>query len=184
MEPLVAVLDANVLIPAAPRDTLLRAAELGLFRPCWSDQILDEVQRNLVSAARVNGVHARQLIEVLRTAFPDALIAGHEHRVEDLVNAPEDRHVLATAISAGAVVIVTENLADFSAPALAPYDIVALSIDDFLCRLFELDPDGMVMVIHGQAAELTNPPITVEQLMTHLAGWAPIFVRRLRDVSV
>lgn len=57
MDPLIAVLDANVLIPAAPRDTLLRAAELGLFQPVWSDQILDEVQRNLVSAAHLDDLH-------------------------------------------------------------------------------------------------------------------------------
>ena len=42
-----AVLDANVLLKAGPRDTLLRAAEVGLYRPYWSETILDEVQRNL-----------------------------------------------------------------------------------------------------------------------------------------
>ncbi len=38
------VLDANVLINAGPRDTLLRAAERELYRPYWSEAILDEVQ--------------------------------------------------------------------------------------------------------------------------------------------
>jgi hypothetical protein len=42
-----AVLDANVLLMAGPRDTLLRAAEDGLFRPYWSAEILDESERNL-----------------------------------------------------------------------------------------------------------------------------------------
>ena len=42
-----AVLDANVLLQAPLRDTLLRAAERRLFVPLWSPAILDEVRRNL-----------------------------------------------------------------------------------------------------------------------------------------
>lgn len=180
MGPLLTVLDANVLIPAAPRDTLLRAAERGLFRPVWSDLILAEVQRNLVSAAGLDNAQANRLIGVLRTAFPDALTAIDEQDLHKLVNAPEDRHVLATAIAAGAVIIVTENLSDFPEAALAPYAIQSHSIDRFLYRLFELDPKGMAMVINEQAEVLKNPPITVEQLLDHLAGWAPTFVSAIR----
>lgn len=46
------VLDACVLYPAALRDTLLRAADTGLYRLHWSEEILDEVRRNLIK----NGV--------------------------------------------------------------------------------------------------------------------------------
>lgn len=41
-------LDASVLFPAALRDRLLRAARRGLFRPLWTEEILEEVRRNLV----------------------------------------------------------------------------------------------------------------------------------------
>ena len=40
----VAVLDACVLIPAALRDLLLSCADVGVFRPIWQDEILDEVK--------------------------------------------------------------------------------------------------------------------------------------------
>jgi hypothetical protein len=39
-----AILDACVLVPIALADTLLRIAEKGLYRPLWSDRILDEAQ--------------------------------------------------------------------------------------------------------------------------------------------
>ncbi len=42
------VLDANVLIPMALCDTLMRAAIARLYRPYWTAQILEEVERNLI----------------------------------------------------------------------------------------------------------------------------------------
>ena len=45
----VAVLDACALVPIRLATTLLWLAEAGIFEALWSDQILDEVQRNLVA---------------------------------------------------------------------------------------------------------------------------------------
>lgn len=36
------VLDACVLVPIALADTLLRIAEHGLYRPLWSERILED----------------------------------------------------------------------------------------------------------------------------------------------
>lgn len=43
-----AFLDTCVLYPAYLCDTLLRLAESDAYRPLWSDDVLNELQRNLV----------------------------------------------------------------------------------------------------------------------------------------
>jgi hypothetical protein len=53
------VLDANVLYPFTLRDTLLRAAAANFFQVYWSEQILDEATRNLVSDAIMEEKQAR-----------------------------------------------------------------------------------------------------------------------------
>jgi len=42
----VAVLDANILIPAGLRDLFLSCADVGVFRPVWQAEIENEVVRN------------------------------------------------------------------------------------------------------------------------------------------
>ena len=43
------VLDSCVLVPIALADTLLRIAERELYRPLWSDRILDEAMEAVIS---------------------------------------------------------------------------------------------------------------------------------------
>ena len=43
----VVVYDANVLYPSTLRDLLIRIAQAGLVQARWTDQILDEVFRNI-----------------------------------------------------------------------------------------------------------------------------------------
>ncbi|WP_222851452.1 PIN domain-containing protein [Phytoactinopolyspora mesophila] len=44
MSRFVVVLDACVLVPISLADTLLRIAEVELYRPVWSQKILDEAR--------------------------------------------------------------------------------------------------------------------------------------------
>jgi hypothetical protein len=41
------MLDANVLVPIHLTDLLLRLAEAETYRPLWSEQVLQEIERNL-----------------------------------------------------------------------------------------------------------------------------------------
>lgn len=43
-----ALLDANVLHPPGLRDLLVRLGQTGLFRPRWSERILDEMVRSIL----------------------------------------------------------------------------------------------------------------------------------------
>ena len=44
------LLDTCVLLKSYLCDTLLSIAEVGTFRPLWSDHVLEELRRNLVKA--------------------------------------------------------------------------------------------------------------------------------------
>jgi hypothetical protein len=66
-----AVLDANVLYPFSLRDTLLRLAELELYRPLWSGRILEEMRAALL-AHGVGDDRAERLVDTMREAFEEA----------------------------------------------------------------------------------------------------------------
>jgi predicted nucleic acid-binding protein len=175
-----AVLDANVLYKNALRDTLLRAAEKGLFDPLWSPLILEEVRRNLVAHGRTEEERIRRTIELMRHHFPRAGQFVSDELIARMTNAAEDRHVLAAAVAGQATAIVTSNLGDFSAASLEPYGIVALSPDDFLCRLLDANPDLLPQIIREQAADLVKPRRTAADVLISLAKEAPTFAVRVR----
>lgn len=81
---------------------------------------------------------------------------------------PDDRHVVAAAIRAGAEVIVTCNLKDFPVEALARFDIEAQHPDDFLAGLIDLAPGLVCSVVKLQREGLRNPPKTAEDLLATL----------------
>jgi hypothetical protein len=96
-------------------------------------------------------------------------------------NDPKDRHVLAAAVKAGAQTIVTTNLRHFPAPTLSPFEIEALSPDDFLCDLYDLAPQEIEQILVEQAAGLRNPPMSIDSVIAEIAKTAPTFVAILRN---
>lgn len=182
MAALVALLDANVLIPAAPRDTLLRAADAGLFRVTWSDRILLEVESNLVEQHLASPEAAATLCRQMRRYFPEALVSGFDNIIDSMTNHEGDRHVLAAAVHARADLIVTENDKDFPASSRADFGIEVASIDAFLVRLMTLSPDLMLTILREQAADLTDPPLSVYDVLANLRRSAPRFVEHVMAV--
>jgi predicted nucleic acid-binding protein len=177
-----AVLDANVLVPPVLRDALLSAAEAGLFRPHWSAAILDEIARTLrrLSRSAMTEAGTRRLITQMELTFPDASVRGYEPLIDAMTNDPDDRHVLAAAVAAGARVIVTFNLRHFGPESLLPFQIEAQHPDAFLSGLIERDAEAMVRVVEDQAARLRNPPRSVEEVFDSLARFAPAFAGLMR----
>lgn len=171
------VLDANVLYPFTLRDTLLQAAEAGLYQVYWSAEILDEALRNLEKAGKMNPGQRQHLQTQLTRMFPEAMVSGYEPLLPDLQNHPKDRHVVAAAMKAGAQVIVTLNLRDFQS---LPDEIEALSPDDFLCDLLDLSPLQMQEIIEKQAGELSKPPCSVPELLIGLEKTVPKFAAAMR----
>jgi hypothetical protein len=107
----------------------------------------------------------------MNRAIPDCLVTGFEDLVEGLhLPDPEDRHVLAAAIRAGAQAIVTFNLKDFPASTMAQYSLEALHPDDFVLDLIDLAPGAVCTALVKQASALRRPPLTIDQVLDGLLG--------------
>jgi predicted nucleic acid-binding protein len=171
------VLDACVLFPFSLRDTLLRAAAADLFQLYWSEEILEETRRNLVASRTTTEEQAARLIATMTRAFPEAMVSGHEPLISAMKNDEKDGHVVAAAVKAGAQVVVTSNLRDFRN---LPDGVEAQSPDQFLCNLFDLDPDGFVELVENQAAAQKRPPRSFDELLDGLAKVVPEFAAAVR----
>lgn len=175
--PFKVVLDANVLYPFTLRDTLLRAVDAGLFQLYWSDEILDEALRNLVADEIVTVEQSARLRDAMTTAFPEALVTDYESLIAGMKNDEKDRHVAAAAVKAGAQVIVTINTADFQE---LPAGIEAQHPDEFLCNLFDLQPDLVTGIVREQASDLKRPPRTFDDIVRALEKIVPDFAQCVR----
>lgn len=173
------VLDACVLYPFTLRDTLLRCAAAEFFQLYWSDEILDEMRRNLVRE-RITEEQADRLLHAMTSAFPEAMIRGHESMIAAMQNDEKDRHVAAAAVMCGAQIIVTDNTKDFTP---LPEGIEAQTADEFLQNQFDLGPDQIVELLREQAAALKNPPRSFDELLTGLGRSTPGFVEIVREYA-
>ncbi|GLZ42479.1 PIN domain-containing protein [Actinokineospora sp. NBRC 105648] len=178
--PFPSFLDACVLVPMPLADLLLRMAEADLYRPLWSEEVLDEVTRSLPKLG-VTPLAAARRVKQMRDTFPDAAVPGCESLVSVMRNHPKDRHVLAAAVRANAELIVTANLRDFPPDALDPYDIVAVQPDDFLLDQFDLYPEDTLRCLREQVAALREPPESMNAFLTQFAKTAPTFASAVRD---
>jgi predicted nucleic acid-binding protein len=169
------VLDANVLVPMPLCDALLRLAEVELYRPLWSATILVELERTLVNKLQMPTTKATRRVAKMQSAFPLACVDGYADLIPSLTNHPKDRHVLAAAIRGGADAIVTNNVKDFPASALTPYDIEAITADDFLCDQLTLDTDRTITALRTQLDAYRRPRLTIPEFYRALAATAPTF---------
>lgn len=171
------VVDACVLFNAPVRDTLLRAAEHGLYRVHWSPKILDETTKNLVERGKMTQEKAQYLVSEMAKAFPEALVVVPGEQIQAMRNDPKDRHVAACAVCAPAQVIVTFNLDDFKPETLIDWNIEAQHPDQQLCHLFDLSPDTLVTILIEQAEDLRD--MTLDKLLRILGKHVPMFVERV-----
>ena len=175
MSPLTAVLDACVLFPASLRDTLLRAANMNLYRMRLTDEILEEVSRNLIKKGMPE-YKAQRLVAKIKGRFSDAFITDHRSMIVAMPINEKDRHVLAAAVASNAQVIVTQNLKDFPSNLLAPFHIEAQHPDKFFTSLFHAYYDQMIELLLEQAANLHDPPMTIVDILEVLMLHTPNFV--------
>ncbi|MGH2963704.1 MAG: PIN domain-containing protein [Solirubrobacterales bacterium] len=171
--PFRAVLDTNVLFPFSLRDTLWRLAEPAptpspapLYIPLWSERILNEMVRNLVEDGRMDQDRADRLAVLMRSAFENASVGKDAvAALEGSMTDRGDRHVLAAAVAGGAEAIITFNLDHFPREACEPFGVEPTHPGEFLLALYGIAPELVVEEVRRQAADLTNPPWSFEDLI-------------------
>jgi hypothetical protein len=181
----VVLYDACVLYPASLRDLLIRVALKGLVRARWTEEILDECFRNiLANRPDLKESALARTRELMNRSIPDVLVSGHERLIAGLaLPDPDDRHVLAAAIRAGAQVIVTSNLGDFPAAQLGPYGVEVQHPDEFVMHLLDLAPGLVSACVAEQSSALRSPPLTVADVLDALrTSGLTQSVARLREL--
>lgn len=172
-----ACLDACVLVPMGLCDSLLSIAQAGIYRPVWSEAILDEVARNVPPAARGD---VADRIAAVNAAFPDAQVDGWRPLMAGVPSAVDakDRHVVAAALAGQANVIVTENVRDFAPADLATINLSVQRADEFLVAQFEVDPSLAAAAVRRQLNRLQHPSRTpgehIELIRPGLPGYADV----------
>ena len=135
------VLDTCVLIPTPIRVILLGLAERDLFFPLWSKKIINEWEF-FIGNNRKEFVDSTRIEILLMTSKWNSSIIRDDPILESTLFLPDknDRHVLATAITGQAEVLLTNNLKDFPPRVLAKYGIIPRNVDSFVLELFYEDP--------------------------------------------
>ncbi|NLG21755.1 MAG: PIN domain-containing protein [Actinomycetales bacterium] len=180
--PLVVLYDANVLYPSTLRDVLIRVGLARLVQPKWTEQILDEMFLALrMNRPDLDTERLDRTRELMNASIRDVAVRGYGHRIEAVnLPDPDDRHVLAAAIHAGAHVIVTKNLRDFPANDVAPWGVSVRHPDTFLTELHTRHPDTLRAIMSAIAHAWGSVDATPDQVIDRLAVDAPGAAGRIR----
>jgi predicted nucleic acid-binding protein len=163
------IYDACVLYPAPLRDLLMQLALTDLFKARWTNQIHKEWIDGLLRQNKFERKSLERTRDLMDAHVRDAKVTGYEDLIEALtLPDPNDRHVLAAAIKAGADAIVTFNLKDFPCDVLSKYGVEAIHPDDFIYYQIDLAPAIACGAIKKQRESLKNPPKAKEEFLAIL----------------
>ena len=171
----------NGLLPVVlPEDTVTE-----LFAAKWTGAIHDEWTRNLLVERPGLAEAVQRTRTLMDRSVPDCLVEGYEPIIDGLsLPDPDDRHVLAAAICAGAQTIVTFNIRDFPSDALDPYGLEAIDPDTFVLQQADLHEGAIVATARDHRASLANPPTDVDTYLETLAAQGLVATAdRLRDFA-
>ena len=166
----IAVVDANILVPNILRDVFVSLAFERVYAARWTEHIHEEWTRNVVKLRpdiQLSSMHkVRRLMDA---NIRNSLVTGYEPLIETLdLPDPNDRHVLAAAIVAGASFIVTNNIKDFPAALLDNYGVQTRKTDAFLCDLWPDNAPEIVAALQQQRARLRNPALSPGEFLVAL----------------
>jgi predicted nucleic acid-binding protein len=142
-----AFLDASVLYPVSLRGLLMRLLLAKLYQARWSAKIHEEwIRAVLRDNPNIPTARLHELRDAMdKRAGDEVVVTGYEPLIDTVkLPDPNDRHVLAAAITGRADVIVTRNLRDFPDSELGQYQVRAVHPDQFFRVLIDRAPDRPV----------------------------------------
>jgi len=186
-KPSVAVFDACILYPFHLRNIVVQAAVDRLVDARWTDEIHDEWIGNLAAnAPHLPLERLRATRRLMNDALPEASVSGYEDLIPSVhLPDPDDRHVVAAAISAGASVILTWNLRDFPATALKTYGLRTRTPDAFLADVYDHAPDLAVSSLLNARRNLNRSRVSAPEFIDILSNQKLTqLVKRLKKNSI
>lgn len=177
-------IDTSELFPFTIMDLLLTLVEQFVFTWVWTDELLDEWERVIVETNHRTPESAKSVTDAVRAHFGSGFIERDTYVddiTDDLSPDPGDRTHVAACLGGRATVLLTRNLKDFAAPALAANDVQVLTADDYLVDLLRRRPRAVLDGVRHTAAARKNPPTSTADLVDRIehAG-APRFAVALR----
>lgn len=149
----------------------MELAAASLFRAKWSEDIHSEWTSALLrTRTDLTAEQLRRTCDLMNEAVLDSLVDGHHCLIDSLaLPDPDDRHVLAAAIHAGADAIVTFNLRDFPESTMDEFNLEVLHPDDFIQFQYDFNNAAVIIAAQRCRSRLKNPPKTVEEYLETLA---------------
>ena len=164
-----------MLYPSLKRNLLIHPATSELAATRWSEQIQDEWTRNLLhDRPDLTPERLARTWRLMDAAVPDARIDGYQELVESLsLPDPDDRHVMAAAITGQADVLVTWNLQHFPDETVSDVRREVLTPDDLICRILAQSAQETRQVVEALRISLRNPPYSWDGLPVRFGqvGW-------------
>lgn len=163
-----------MLVSVALTDTILRLSERGIFLVFWSEDVLREAERALIEIGRPEA-SARHRFQVMRDAFPEAMVSGYERMIPLMTCDEKDRHVLAAAARARVHQLITFNVSDFPERSTAEFGVEVITPNELLLNVLDLVPKVVTRCLREQAADLRRPPLGVADILRRLGSVVPEF---------
>ena len=136
-------------------------ASQGQIHILWTQEVVDEAKRSLISRFPEDTVKLRLMFDRIMGHFYDNEVRGFEKLIGTLgCKDKDDEHVLAGAIHGKADVLLTYNTRDF--PLKLTRNMAVIHPDAFLSSWLEANPEIGVMLVSKWLERFENPPISAK----------------------
>jgi hypothetical protein len=169
--PPLVLLDANILYSRLLRELFMELHLRGLIHARWTDDIHDEWIRSVLSDyPDINPTVLKKTRELMNLHAEGSLVTDYQDYIQKLLLPdPNDRHILAAAISGEIPTILTFNINDFPATSLSEFDIEAKHPDVLLFQLFEAHPHDTIKILKYVRNRMKNPLLDQKEFTSRLS---------------